>query len=147
MTTFHNGFAFTGDGNLKVIDANAQAATIVAGSRTATGTLLTVPAGRTWSGTVTVSVTVVNAAGSAAENAAVWVEPAGTGANPTAGTALCRAHAAIGAAAAALNGNASSTPLAMAMWVRAPDDNDVTLEVASSGTPESFSVTACGVLY
>lgn len=114
-------------------------ASIVGGSATTNGaTIITVPAGRTWRGSVSVSASNGSAAAFSAS-----VVTSGTGVSPTAGTALIGACGSfIGlplTAASAAPGNAVSD-----VYVSAPVGNSVSLVLNT--TASNTIATANGTL-
>lgn len=112
-------------------------------------TFLTVPAGRTWVGTVSVNAAVGVAAASAADGqVTATVSVAGAGAAPPAGTVFqVQAKAAANAAGGTVGtqgANSGSTPLTIV----APTGNAVNLQFATgfNGTSMLANVTAVGTL-
>lgn len=113
---------------------------------TASATLLTVPAGRTWSGTVSIAAAAATAAGSATEGQArAVVSTAGAGAAPSGTVAAAEARSAPNAATGTV-GNAGSTTVTVPVVVVAPAGNPVTLMLTSTITNGVVDVTAHGVL-
>lgn len=116
---------------------------------TAATTVITVPAGRTWVGTLAITCACLEAAaGTAAPQATGIVTTAGVGVTPAAGTylrcdALGGSNLAGGTAGTGGN-NAVATPFV----VVAPGGNSVTVQAASTcvGTGTVVSVTAIGLL-
>ena len=132
----------------------ATAANVLAGfqsftSTTAATTVVTIPAGRTWVGTVGVSCAVGIAAASAtAGQARAVVTTAGTGVTPAAGTILA-AEAKVGAnSATGTVGGSGSQSASAAFTVIAPAGNSVTIQVASTnaGTASVVDCYATGAL-
>jgi hypothetical protein len=117
------------------------AANVLDGWLNAAGTLLTIPAGRTWIGTISIAATLVNAAGGAAAGARPTISTAGAGVVPAAGAVLgCDLSVAVSAAAA--NGNQDSNFVSQRLVVVAPGGNAVTLAAAAStSTTASFAAT------
>lgn len=117
-----------------MLEQSVDAADIACNSLTASGTLLTVPAGRQWNGEIqlTASITVLG-------TCAPTVQTAGTGATPTAGTIIHRLNVA-GLALA----TASDTGTIEAV-VRAPEGNDVTITY-TQGASGTSTVVANGYL-
>jgi hypothetical protein len=116
----------------------ANAATVLAGFQTfaaTTGatTVITVPAGRTWSGWVSLSVTVANAGANAVAAAATGtLTTAGAGVTPAAGTYLrCDAFAGANVAAGTVGDQDAST-VSMPFVVAAPAGNPVTLQATAT---------------
>lgn len=115
---------------------------------TGAATLLTVPAGKTWEGTVAVSATGSKAAAATGNGEVAGViATAGTGVVPTAGTVFAvRAYigaGAVGGLAGAQGSQFGSVPLT----VVAPAGNTVTLTLASTlgnVTDGSVDATASG---
>jgi hypothetical protein len=116
-------------------------ANILDGWTNVAGTLLTIPAGRTWIGVISITASLVNAAGAAAASARPTISTAGAGVIPAAGTILgCDLSVAISAAAA--NGNQDSNSVSQRLVVIAPAGNAVTLTTAAStSTTASFAAT------
>lgn len=119
---------------------------------TATGgptTLITIPAGRTWVGTVAVNVSAANAAANATAGRALgYISTAGTNVTPAAGAliavdARCGANAATGTV-----GSQSSNSDRQNVVVIAPAGNDVTLTIQTvvTGTAGVAQFSAWGRL-
>lgn len=116
---------------------------------TAATTLVTVPAGRTWSGWIVMSAACVNAAANAvAAQATGVISVAGAGATPAAGNwieldALAGANAAAGTV-----GDGGNSAVAVPFSVVAPGGNSVTIQLASTqaGTTSKVSASAIGAL-
>ena len=132
----------------------ATAANVLTGfqsftSTTAATTVVTIPAGRTWVGTVGVSCAVsIAAASSTAGQARAVVTVAGTGVTPAAGTILA-AEAKVGAnAATGTVGGSESRSATSPFTVIAPAGNSVTIQVASTnaGTASVVDCWATGAL-
>lgn len=136
------------------VEGAPAAADILAGHQsftatTAATTLITIPAGRTWAGTIGASVDCAVAAASAtAGQAAATFTTAGVGVTPAAGTYFV-VEARAGANAATGTGgsqaaNFGSTPFT----VVAPAGNSVTIQVASTnaGTNSLVEAFASGQL-
>lgn len=112
-------------------------------------TLLTVPAGRTWVGTLTLQAAISNAAANAVNgNASVGMSIAGVGSTPPNGNvagvvALCGANAATGTV-----GSQDSTSVSVPLTIIAPAGNSVLLQWTSSfaGTSGLIIMMATGAL-
>lgn len=107
---------------------------VVCGSRTSTGTILTIPAGRQWCGSIMISASVA-VAGAGTPNVTI----SGTNASPASGSVVHRLS---------LSGLALTTVAAAAtidLIAFAPDENDVTLEFATGGAT-SASVVCNGFI-
>lgn len=103
------------------VEVEQAPATILGGSAAVGGaTLITVPAGRTWRGSVQIS--------NQTPGSSVQVQTAGAGVTPAAGTVLCGAQLAAGA-------TASSDPSIAEVYVSAPAGNVVTLTTVVAGAP------------
>jgi hypothetical protein len=125
-------------------NGTGSAANILDGLVTAAGTLLTVPAGRTWVGTIQANGTVTTATGGAQAAATVSVATAGAGVIPAAGTYVQLSLVAP-ASAASSSGTAAAGEVDIQLQVVAPSANAVTLTVANSGMT-AFAVSAIGNL-
>ena len=113
------------------VEVEQAPATILGGSAAAGGaTLITVPAGRTWRGSVQIS--------NQTPGSSVQVQTAGAGVTPAAGTVLCGAQLAAAA-------TASSDPSIAEVYVSAPAGNAVTLTTVVAGAP-TFVATCNGRL-
>lgn len=112
-----------------------NASEIICGSRTTTGTLITIPAGKWYTGTLAVSAAVA-----VAGTSAPTVTTAGTNVAPATGTVVGRAIATGLLAAAAANG------VPIEVIVLAPPENDVTLEF-TAGAAGASSATINGYIY
>lgn len=113
---------------------------------TAATTLITVPAGRTWSGTITIAAVATTAAASAtAGQARAVITTAGAGVTP-AGTLLAAEARAAANAATGTSGDSNSTALSAPVVVVAPAGNPVTVQVASTITTGVVDVSALGSL-
>lgn len=122
-----------------------NAASILAGVATTNGgTIITVPAGQTWMGTVTLSASVLVAVGGAAVSASARVSTAGTGVLPAAGDYL-RLDLGAPAAGTALAGSSANNGVAGTMVVTAPSGNSVTLVLNTTNTTTQ-SASAMGYL-
>lgn len=120
-------------------------ADILAGLATSnSGTIITIPAGRTWSGTVTLSASVLVTTAGAAVNASARVSTAGTGVVPTAGDYV-RLDIAAPISATALNGTSGVGSVSAPLLVSAPVGNSVTLVLNATNTTVQ-SASASGVL-
>lgn len=119
------------------------------GATTAATTIITIPQGRTWVGTITVSCSCLNIAAQAGNAQALGVVTvAGVGVTPPAGSvfavqALAAANAA-GGTVGSQGMNTGATPLT----VIAPAGNAVTIQIAATGGGSSMRVdcSAIGVL-
>lgn len=139
---------------LPVVAGAATAANVLNGFQTFTSTtgattLLTVPAGRTWVGTVGVSCsTAIAAASATAGQARAVIASAGTGVTPAAGTLFaCEANAGANAATGTVGSNnfgRQQIPLTLI----APVGNAVTLTVVTTqaGTTSRVDAFASGSL-
>jgi hypothetical protein len=136
------------------IEGPTAAADILSGfqtfaATTAATTLITIPAGRTWVGTISVSVACQNAAANAATAQATGVvTTAGAGVTPAAGSYF-RCDALAGAnVAAGLVGDSGDNFLSSPFTVAAPVGNSVTVQVAAtvSGSSGQVSASAIGAL-
>lgn len=142
-------------GCLRVAPQRPTAADIVTGylqhtSTTGAATVLTVAAGRTWVGVVTVSVAASKAAAATGNGlVSALIATAGTNVSPAAATVLA-VSARIGAnAATGTTGTSGSNSLAMKMTITAPAGNSVTLSLAStltSTTEGAVDASCFGVL-
>lgn len=116
---------------------------------TAATTLITIPAGRTWTGTIGASVALSIAAGTtAAGQATAQISVAGTGAAPTPGIYL-GVDARVGAPLATSTAGAQSSNFASApITAIAPAGNAITIQVATTnvGTSALVDVFALGKL-
>lgn len=108
---------------------------IVCGSRTSTGTLITIPAGKWYTGNLTVTAAVA-----AVGTSAPTVTTSGTNVAPNAGTVIGR-HSVSGLLAAAAAGSSSTEVI-----ILAPPENDVTLEF-TAGAAGSSSATINGFIF
>ena len=119
---------------------------ILCGLATASGgTLITVPAGKTWQGTVTMTASVVVAAAGSALNASARVSTLGVGAQPPPGDYI-RIDLGAPAGAAAVAGTADSGMVSSPMLLAAPAGNSVSLVLNTTGTTAQ-SASAVGVLF
>lgn len=134
--------------------AAAAAVNVLAGRQvfaasTATTTLITVPAGRVWQGTVGASVSCSVAAASAvAGQARALFSTAGAGVSPVAGVYFGVDAQAGANAASGTTGSQAANFGFMALTVVAPAQNAVTVQVASTnaGTSSLVDAFASGVL-
>lgn len=140
--------------SLPVDEPIPEAADILAGhlahvATTAAATLLTVPAGRVWRGSILIACdVVVGAAVAAAGQALGIIAVAGAGAAPPAGTvASCEARCGANAIGGTV-GSQAATSIGAMLVVAAPAGNDVTLTLASTiaGTNGRVSASAIGQL-
>lgn len=134
--------------------ANEAAANVLAGFNTfgaSTGatTVIIIPAGRTWVGTISVNCSCVEAAAGAVQGqATAIITTAGAGVIPAAATYM-RVTAFAGAnAVGGLSGTSDSNMATLPMTVVAPVGNAVQLQAASSnsGTQAEVNVSAFGIL-
>lgn len=107
---------------------------IACNSLVSSGTLLTVPAGKQWSGTICLTATITLAG-----TCAPTVQTAGTGAAPSAGTVIARLNV---TGLALTTANDSMTIDAV---VRAPEGNDVTITY-TQGASGTSTATANGII-
>lgn len=132
-----------------ILPANILTGFQVFTSTTAATTVITVPAGRTWVGTVLVSCGVQNAAALAsAGEARGTVSVAGGGATPAAGT-LFEIECVVGAnAAAGTVGDGDNNSGSLPFVIAAPAANAVTVQLASvvTGSGGRVSAAAAGLL-
>lgn len=116
---------------------------------TAAATIATVPAGRTWIGTITISCDVgEDAAGAVAGRAQGIVTTAGTGVTPPAGSLIdCEARAGANAATGTVGSSGANSNQSRAVVI-APAGNSVTIQAASTiaGTNGRVSFSAIGEL-
>lgn len=112
-----------------------SAGDIRCGARTTTGTILTIPAGRTFTANIQISASVSVAA---TATTSVSVVGGGTGQEPATGTVLCRL-AIVGLALTTVADTATQEILIVA------GDQDATLEFNTGGA-SSASVTVNGFL-
>lgn len=125
------GAASVTQGTSPWVEVEQAPATILGASANAGGaTLVTIPAGRTWRGSIQIS--------NETPNSSVQVQTAGAGVTPAAGTALCAAVLAAGA-------TSSTSPDIADVYVSAPAGNAVTLTTVVAGAP-TFIATANGRL-
>ena len=110
---------------------------------TAATTLVTIPAGRTWSGQIGASVTCSVAAGTTVPGqASAQISVAGTGSAPTAGIYL-GVDTRVGAGlATSVNGAQSANFASAPIIIAAPAGNSVTVQVASINTGTAALVDA-----
>lgn len=121
-------------------------ANIVSGRATAdAATIITVPAGRTWKGTVSLTASLATAIGAAATAATPTVSIAGAGATPAAGAILGRPLNVAASAATATNGSNVAGNADTELTVAAPAGNAVTLTLQLGGATAA-SATATGLL-
>lgn len=105
---------------------------VLCGSRTSTGTILTIPAGRQWCGSILISASLTGL-GSATPSVTV----SGSGANPVDGSVVHELSL------NALLSVASTDSATVDLIAFAPAGNDITLEFATGGAT-SASVVANG---
>ena len=112
-------------------------------------TLITVPAGRTWVGTVTINCTAfANAASAVGATGTGIISTAGAGVTPVAGNYL-RCDASVGGnAAGGTVGDGDANNTTSPMVVAAPAGNSVTIQIASTvaGAAGQVSASAIGLL-
>lgn len=142
-------------GNVRTAPQRPTAADITVGylqhtSTTAAATLLTIAAGRTWVGRVTVSVAASKAAAATGNGLiSAVIATAGTNVTPAAATVFA-VSARIGAnAASGLSGTQGNNWGSMPMTVVAPTGNSVTLTLASTltnTTEGAVDAAAYGIL-
>ena len=147
------GSGTTGTGTQRVIQAGPASADILVGHQaftatTAATTIITIPANRTWVGTVTVTCDVANIAAAVAVGQALGViTTVGANAVPAAGTvfsceARCGANAAAGTVASQGSCTAS-TPMVVATGAATAT---LALTSTQAGTNSRVAATASGVL-
>lgn len=135
-------------GQVKTLVAAPIAVNVLAGRQTfaattAATTLLTVPAGRTWCGTIGASVSCRNtAAATVAGQAKAEFTTVGTGVTPAAGTYLVVDAQAGGNAATGTVGSQAANFGSTPFTVVAPAGNSVTVAVASTNTGTAALVEA-----
>lgn len=131
----------------------ATAANILTGTfnvlaTTAATTVITVPAGRTWVGTVAISCACATAAaGTTAGQARAVVTTAGTGVTPAGTVVACDARNGANAATGTVGSQAANS-LSVPLTVIAPAGNSVTVQAASTiaGSAASVDVACVGAL-
>lgn len=141
-------------GDLRVAPQVPTAANLLVGYQTFTSTtsattLITVPAGKTWVGTIAASCACQEvAAGTAAPQARAVFTTAGTNVTPAAGTYFAVEAKGGANAATGLVGSQDSTFGSLPFIVVAPAGNSVTIAVASTnaGTASVVDASASGVL-
>jgi hypothetical protein len=133
----------TQDGVLSSIPNQVVTGAATATNTTSPQTIITVPAGRTWVGSITLGAT--NSA-TAASNATAKVNTSGTGAIPAAAVNLLTVHCSlVGTTPAGLASQNNATPGDVV--VQAPVGNSVTLTLTNSTATTFVSdATAVGVL-
>lgn len=116
---------------------------------TAATNVIQVPAGKTWTGWVSVNCSCAEAAAGAVQGQATAVlSIAGAGANPPAGNiGRCSAYAGANAATG-LVGSDGNNSMQMPLTIVAPAANAVQLQVTTTqaGTTSEVNVTASGLL-
>ncbi len=121
-------------GRVQVISVAGDDGDILCGVATSSGsTIITIPAGRTWQGYVTLSAAVGNASAGVAISASARVSTAGTNVVPSAADYL-RVDLYVAASAAVSPGNNESGHVTTQMTVRAPAGNSVTLVLNTTST-------------
>jgi hypothetical protein len=108
---------------------------IICNTRTTTGTLITIPAGKWYTGNISMTASVAALGASAPV-----VTTAGTDVSPAAGTVIARCDS------AGLLASASSNSSYQEIIVLAPSENDVTLEFTAGASGVS-SATVNGYIY
>ena len=108
------------------------------------GTIITIPAGRIWQGTVTLSGSTLVAIAGTALSASARVSTAGTGVIPAAGDYV-RLDIGAPASAVGLAGTSANGSISAPMLVAAPSGNAVTLVLNTTNTTTQ-SASAIGVL-
>lgn len=131
------------------VSTSAPAATDVLAGRvslsasTAATTIITVPAGRTWSGQLWASASCeVTAAAAVAGRATAMLSVAGAGATPTAGVYLVVDARSGANAATGTAGSGAANFGSVALVIVAPAGNAVTVQVASTNAGSSSLVEA-----
>lgn len=129
----------------KIVSAPTTSANILAGlTTTSGGTVITIPATRTWSGTVIISGSILVAGGGTAISGSVRASIAGTNAIPSAGDYL-RCEIQVGNSVIAGMGLSSNCTASIPMVVTAPAGNAVTLVLNTTNTTQQ-SASAFGFL-
>jgi hypothetical protein len=145
--------ALTGTGQAQVVATppTITAANILDGrllfvATTAATTLITIPAGRTWIGTIGASTSVAVAGASAVAGEATGIfTTAGAGVTPAAG-AIFGVHCLVGAnVVGGTVGSDGSDAASTRVVVIAPGANAVTIQVASTNTGTSSVVDAWAI--
>jgi hypothetical protein len=108
-------------------------------------TIITIPAGKTWVGTIVLSASVAVASGGATINASARVSTAGTGVVPAAGDYV-RVDLSAPASVAAGLGTGATQDIQSPMIVTAPAGNTVTLVLNVTNTTTQ-SASAIGTLF
>lgn len=120
------GAVGTTQGTVPWLEVEQAPSSILGGSSNAGGaTLVTIPAGKTWRGSVQIS--------NETPNSSVQVQTVGAGVTPAAGTALCASVLAAGA-------SATSNADIAEVYVSAPAGNAVTLATVVAGAPVFIAV-------
>lgn len=121
-------------------------ANILCGLATASGnTIITIPAGRVWQGTVVISANVLVGINAAAVSASARISTAGAGVTPAAGDYIRLDIGAPITAVSALTGTSASGFISGVMLVAAPSGNSATLVLNTTNTTTQ-SASAVGVL-
>lgn len=129
------------------MDYTLNPANILCGLATSNGgTIITVPAGRIWSGTVTVSATVVVASGGGAVNGSARVSTFGSGVIPPAGDYV-RVDVSAPASILAAIGTVGSGSISAPLVVAAPADNSVSLILNSTNTTTQSASASGSLIY
>lgn len=129
-----------------VVQAIPLAADVQGGTGAAGATILNVPAGRTWRGSVAVAVSAVAAIGAAAVTLAGRVNVAGVGAVPAVGALVeCPVSLAVTTATATMGASGHNSVVVTDVLVVAPAGNAVTLAVAADAGA-NVRATARGML-
>lgn len=129
--------------------ANVLTGRVATTATTAATTIVTVPAGRTWVGTVGASVSCAVTAATATEGrASAVISTAGTGVTPAAGVYLGVDAVAGANAATGTTGNGAANYGSAPLAVVAPAGNAVTIQVATTntGTVARVDAFASGML-
>lgn len=138
------GVAQVVTGTVSTNPATVTAANILSGSATASNTasaqtIITIPAGRTWYGTV--SAEIVQTAGTGLVSANI--NTAGAGVTPAAAVNLCT----VSATAVTAAGNVSDQQTSGPFYVVAPGGNSVTLTLTNTSATTNVShASALGIL-
>lgn len=112
-----------------------NASEILNGSRTTTGTLLTIPAGKWFTGNLQLTAAVA-----AVGTSAPTVTTAGTGVAPVAGSVIARLNV------TGLLASAAADSMDTEILILAPSENDVTLEF-TAGAAGASSATVNGFVF
>ncbi len=122
---------------------------IVAGSLDgSTGTLVTIPAGRTWCGSIYTGLTIASTPPSVQASGITLINVVGSGATPAAGTIL-EAVGTVASTTGAVTNDGLNTAASASLgrvWISASTANSVTLALAKSGTLSYITGSAFGIL-